>query len=179
MAGRGMFFAITEAQRDRLLGEPDDDARRRCLADIEAGSAPEFAAETDKAWEAMHRCLARLPSNEPLFAEAPPGSRRYGARGDVGDLPLRICVLGGRKIMDDEGRYIIRLIEPEDVSSVAAALPAITEDAMRDRYDATCEALAEYGDDDFDYMWQWFEDVRAFYGRVAPTGRSVIFTADQ
>jgi hypothetical protein len=36
----------------------------------------------------------------------------------------------------------------------------------------------EIGEEDFDYTWQRFLDVRRFYRRAANAGRAVLFTVD-
>jgi hypothetical protein len=41
------------------------------------------------------------------------------------------------------------------------------------------EAFPEYGPEDFGYSWGWFTEMRHFFARIGPTGRSEIFTADQ
>jgi hypothetical protein len=41
-----------------------------------------------------------------------------------------------------------------------------------DEYDA------EIGDEDFEYTWGWFENVRALYQKAASAGRAVVFTVD-
>jgi hypothetical protein len=37
----------------------------------------------------------------------------------------------------------------------------------------------EKNEDDFQYTWDWFNEVKAFYIKVASTDKSVIFTVDQ
>jgi hypothetical protein len=51
---------------------------------------------------------------------------------------------------------------------------------LRRRYFKHCKgAWPEYGEEDFEYTWGWFQDMRGFFERVAGGGRAVIFTADQ
>lgn len=51
---------------------------------------------------------------------------------------------------------------------------------MRERYFRHCKgAWPEYGEEDFEFMWGWFQPLRDYFTRMAGTGRSVIFTADQ
>ena len=89
-------------------------------------------------------------------------------------------MLGGKKILDDEGNYIIRLIAPNEVVDIAAALEPIDKKEMRERYFKHCKgAWPEYGEEDSEYIWEYFNEVRDFFKRMAGNGRTVIFTADQ
>lgn len=230
MACRGVHFAITDEQRDQLLGLNTDEDRVDYLQqDIEeeamggefehsyetvvepptpggpsifvvggdsesdeigaelaeamggglvrttiteiAQSEPSDPtyAETDKAWDGIHRCLAEWSPNV-----------NGGALDKQGSYPLNLCVLGGRKIMDHEDRYIIRLIEPAEIIDLSAVLEPITKDWMRARYFKHCDgAWPEFGEEDFEYTWEWFEHLRAFFARVVSNGRAVIFAVDQ
>ena len=58
MACRGVFFALTEAQQTTLDSASDDDEVMGAIEDIEEAWDKENLAECDKAWDAMHRCLA-------------------------------------------------------------------------------------------------------------------------
>lgn len=230
MACRGVHFAITEKQRDHLLGLGNDDDRvdyvqrvvekeamggefehsYKTVVDppepgagnifvvgggsesddigaelakglgsgvvrIESKGIPQSEtseptyAETDKAWDAIHRCLSEW---SPTVND--------GALDRQGSPPLNLCVLGGRKIMDSEERYIIRLLEPLQVVELSVALEPITKDWMRERYFKHCNgAWPEFGEDDFEYTWGWFEHLRAFFARTVSTSRAVIFSVDQ
>ncbi len=188
MGARGVHFAITKDQSDHLLGLADDDTRIAYIQeDIEENLPPDDGessdpshADTDSAWDAIHRCLGDFPPHTPYFYEVPSEAGAWERPEDHGIYPLKLCVLGGRRVLDDESRYIIRLIEPNDVADLAEALKPITKDWMRDKYFRHCKgAWPMYGEEDFEYTWEWFENLRAFFIRVAPTGRSVIFTVDQ
>lgn len=41
------------------------------------------------------------------------------------------------------------------------------------------EAKAWLRERDFEYTWEWFEALRAFFRRIAPTGAAVLFSAPQ
>lgn len=230
MACRGVHFAITEEQRDHLLGLHNDDDRVDYVQsvieeeamggefehsyqtvvmppvpgggnifvvggdsgsdDIGAEMAEAFGsglvrieskeipqsdpseptyAETDKAWDAIHRCLSEWSPEV-----------NGGVLDEQGSPPLNLCILGGRKVMDSENRYIIKLIEPDQVGQLSAALEPITKDWMRERYFKYCDGAGpEFGEDDFEYTWQWFVPLRDFFAGTASTDRAVIFTVDQ
>lgn len=179
----GRHYALSPAHREGLLACADDEERFDYLQETieeEAGEDEEFFVDTDKAWDAIHRCLGDFPPNTPHFYPVDPKYGGYALPEDHGAYPLKLAVLGGRRLMDDESRYFIRLIEPREAADLAQALAPITKDWMRERYFRHCEgAWPEYGEEDFEYTWDHFEELRNFFARIAPTGRSVIFTADQ
>jgi hypothetical protein len=168
MSARGVHFAITAAERDRLLALAEDKAKIEFVqSDIEGPWNTEFLAETDKAWDAIHRCLTEHPA-------------RKGLDPSRGEYPWKLCILGGRRVLDSEYRYIIRLIEANEVKDIAKALAMLDRDAMNARYNKHCEgAWPEFGEEDREYTWSYFARLRDFFTRVAPTGRCVIFTVDQ
>ena len=240
MGCRGVHFAVTDQQRDHLLGLGNDDDRVDYIQGVIEKEAmgggfefetvlnppspggqsifvvgadpdkdelgPESAkamgsglvyvkhdegkpldspddtfAETDVAWDAIHRCLGEFPPDTPHFYEVSAEAGAWALPEDYGSYPLKLCVLGGRRVSDDDSRYIIRLIEPGEVSDLAEALTAITKDWMRDRYFKHCKGAwpSIYGEEDFEFTWEWFERLREFFVRHAPKGQSVIFTVNQ
>ena len=181
MAARGVHFAITDEQRSLLPACDDDDQRIDCVREhIEQAWEEEFLQETDKAWDAIHRCLSDFPPDTPWFYPVDPSLGPYALPEDHGTLPLKLCVLGGRRLITHEEQYFIRLVEPSEVLDLSPALQAIDKTWMSDKYFIHCKgAWPEYGEEDFEYTWKWFESLREFYARMAGNGRSVIFTADQ
>jgi len=88
--------------------------------------------------------------------------------------------LGGSHHYEGED-YVVAHIRADDVVAVAAALNAVDEEWLRERYDRI-DADDYQGvpdDEDFDYTWYYLQQVREFYNRAAAAGRSVIFTVDQ
>lgn len=181
MAARGIYFALTPEQEQGLLAQHDDESRVNYLIEeIEEVWDEEHLQETDKAWDAMHRCLSEWPPHTPNFYPVDPKYGTYDLPENHGTYPLKLCVLGGRRLMDDESNYFMRLIEPTAVRDIAQALQGLEKEWMRGKYFKHCEGQwPEYGEEDFEYTWEWFQGVRDFFIRVAPTGRSVLFTADQ
>jgi len=176
----GVHFAISVEQRARLQSMPDDLRRVDFVKEeIEEPWETRFLQETDKAWEAIHRCLGEFPPEIEWFYPVPPEEGRYALPEQYGTSPLKLCVLGGRRLMQDESRYFIRLIEAEEVAALVPALAAIDAEELRRRYDRYCSLLPEYGDEDFAYTWSYFSALRTFFERAAVAGRAVIFTADQ
>lgn len=167
MACRGVFFAMTEDEVACLRSQPSERDRLDYLVEhIEESyfaDHEEYLAESDKAWDAMHRCLAD-------------GELTW----DGGDYPLNHVVLAG-ELLYTKPDYIMSLKSPEQVRKIAAALPAVAESEFRRRYFAIDPE--SYGcpvdETDFGYTWEWFQNVRRLYGLAAAEGRHVLFTASQ
>lgn len=181
MSCRGVHFSITDEQRRALETAPDDAARIDYVKEvIEEAWDREHLQETDKAWDAIHRCLGDFPPETEQFYPQEGSSRSWAWPDDYGAYPLKLCVLGGKKLIDDDTNYFIRLIEPGEVVDLARALERIDEAWMRKKYFHHCRgAWPEYGEEDFDYTWEWFGYLRAFFRRMAGNGRAIIFTVDQ
>ena len=167
MASRGVHFALAPEDVESLRALEDEGERLDHLQEvIEEGyfaDQKDFVAETDKAWDAIHRALSD-------------GELTW----DGGDYPLNHAVLAGELLYTDDD-YIMSLKTPSQVSDIAGALARITEPEFRRRYFAI--DADSYGfpltDEDFGYTWGWFETLREFYARAATARRHVLFTADQ
>jgi hypothetical protein len=167
MSCLGVHFALTDKEAAHIRSLQDEQARVEHLQEtIETSyfeEHPDWIAESDKAWDAIHRTLAD-------------GQLSW----DGGEYPLNHVVLAG-ELLYTESDYIMSLKSPQQVRDIAAALPAISEAEFRRRYFAIDPK--SYGmptsNEDFAYTWQWFQGVRDFYTRAAKEGRFVLFTADQ
>jgi hypothetical protein len=161
MACRGVHFALTPEEAARIDAARDDDRLMALIDEIEASWDGDWLVETDKAWDAIHRCLTG-------------GSLEYGA------TPQHKCILGeaSRHEADD---YIVNLLGPDEVKEVAAAIRPIDESGMRRAYFAIDPD--DYGMDpsevDFAYTWENFIDLREFFEKAARHDRAVVFTVDQ
>jgi hypothetical protein len=181
MAARGVHFAISTEQRVGLESQVDDQERIYFVQDeIEGPWDRDHLQETDKAWDAIHRCLSEWPADTPYFYPVAAEHGTYALPEDHGSYPLKLAVLGGRRLQESEYDYFIRLIEPHEVADLVPALKEIDKPALRARYFKHCKgAWPEYGEDDFGYTWEYFEMLRDFFERMSGNGRAVIFTADQ
>ena len=163
MSARGVHFALTPAHEKSLLAAKSDNKRMELVEEIEEAWEEPFVCETDKAWDAIHRCLTD-------------GTLLYVS----GEYPLNHCICGGRQLF--RGRdYTISYVSAPQVKDLAKALPKITKAWMRQRYDKLDPEEyheVEMGDEDFDYTWENFLDLRRFYKKAAEAGRAVVFTAD-
>ncbi|MEQ9576064.1 MAG: DUF1877 family protein [Rhodospirillales bacterium] len=158
MTARGVHFAITAEQRAGLESQSDDQERICYVQEvIENAWDHEYLEETDKAWDAIHRCLSEWPPDTPHFYPVSPEHGAYALPEDHGTYPLKLAVLGGKRLQESEYGYFIRLIEPNEVIDLVPALKAINEGNLRTRYFKHCKgAWPEYGEEDFEYTWEYF-----------------------
>lgn len=163
----GVHFAITAREVEQLRSIADERQRLDHMKEVVEvayfESFPDFKAESDKAWDAIHRVLAD-------------GKLTWGG----GAYPLNHAVLAG-ELLYTGSDYIMSLKRPEQVRDIAAALASIDEAQFRDRYFAieSSDYGFELSEEDFGYTWEWFQEVRDLYQRAADERRYVLFTADQ
>src|SRR5215472_6797860 len=165
MPCRGVHFAITSDQLGSVLAASNDDDLMKVIERIETGWDEENLAESDKAWDAIHRCLTDDVSGE----------------GSDGEYPLNHVICGGRPLHRGE-EYIVSLVTPEQVREVSTAIDPVAEHWMRERYFSLLKPDrhdGEVNEADFQYTWTWFENIRDLYRKAAGSGRAVIFTVDQ
>lgn len=165
MACRGVHFAITDADLNALREADSDEALIEIIQeDIEDRWEKDagFVCETDKAWDAIHRCLTdgRLEFQN-------------------GTEPLRLCILGGEQLYSGDD-YIISFIPHEKLRPLADALAQVTPEFIGQRYsELPADYDMEKSKEDCQYTWDWFSDLPAFFDRAEKAGRHVIFTVDQ
>lgn len=166
MACRGVFFALSAAQKEHLLALDSDEKRLDYIQEeIEEAWDEAHSLETDKAWDAIHRCL-----NDGTLTTARSAN------------PLCKLILGGRHLYSDTQRYIVNLIEHNELSEISASLKGVTKDWLKARYEqlqGTDYPQEFISDQDFEYTWENFAGIPDFIGRADNEGRSVIFTVDQ
>lgn len=167
MSCLGVHFALTEKDVVALRANVDMRARldflQKEIEEVMMNEPATYAAESANAWDAIHRVL----------------SDGY-LSWDGGSYPLNHTVLGGEclYVYDD---YIMSLKTPNQVLQIASALDKVSEAWFREQYFAIPaeDYSAELTEDDFNYTWEWFENVRRLYRRAAAEERYVLFTADQ
>jgi hypothetical protein len=163
MASRGVHFAITSENLARLLHAPNDTELVEIIGEIEKLWDKEHLAESDKAWDAIHRCLTD-------------GSLLY----ENGEYPLNLAICGGRQLYRGDD-YTVALVTPEQVKDVAAAIVPLSEIWLRERYFSLLKPDdydGEIGEDDFEYTWSWFQLIRDLFRAAAASGPAVVFTVD-
>ncbi len=166
MSCLGVHFSLSEAEVQQLRGIEESERVDHVHEVIEEeyfGGSSERFVETDKSWDAMHRTFAS-------------GQLSY----DSGQRPLDHLILGG-ELLYTEDDFIMSLKSPQQVQDVAALLPSVTKEDFRRRYFAIDQE--SYGfplsEEDFDYTWTNFQDVRRFWLHAAGENRHVLFTVDQ
>src|SRR5262245_47219430 len=120
MACRGVHFSLSKDEIEQLRAISEETARVAYLLNVIEeeyfANQPERKAESDKAWDAMHRTLSD-------------GELSW----DGGDYPLNHVVLGG-ELLYTESDFIMVLKTPDQVRDVAELLPTVTEREFRRRY---------------------------------------------
>ena len=164
----GVHFAVSAKQLKQLqAAADDDDAVMELIEEIEEEWDEKNLVESDKAWDAIHRCLTDGTLND--------GESHY---------PLNLVIFGGKQLHQGDD-YIVSLITAEQVKEVATAIQPVTEDWFRSRYFSVLESSdydsVQIGEEDFQYTWENFCDVRALFLKAAKSKSksAIIFTASQ
>jgi hypothetical protein len=162
MAGRGGFEAISPGDIERLLAQPYTER----WDFIEDASLTLFGIPMDKAWVAIHRAL----SDGTLY-------------GTLGEPPLDMAVLGDHLICQTDADDFVYLKYPAEVMDIATALQEMSREEFEGKLaalpgtDEDAEALGlSVVPEDIEYVWPYFEDMRAFYKRAAAEGLAVLFS---
>lgn len=160
MPCRGVFFAITDKQAVGLVTAKNDAAALELIQKIEAAWDEDNLAECDKAWDAMHRLLTD--------GQLKPGN---------GPEPFCHCVIGPHQLHKG-GDHILSIVSPIKVKEIAQALSKINKHWFDDRYQRIVPSnyAPEYGEQDCEYTWEWFESVRSLYKKAAKDDRWVVFS---
>src|ERR1041385_7610032 len=155
MACRGVVFAITDQETEKLRSFTEDEDRLNYLQEeIEerySAEEPQRKEETDKAWDAIHRCLTD-------------GTLGY----ENGTFPLSHVILGGESLYEGDV-YIMVIKSPEQVKEIARSMTSVTEAFFRERYFKI--APKDYGmplsEQDYQYTWEYFSGLVPFYQTAA------------
>lgn len=164
MAARGVHFALSNRQYSAVGScKSDLELISFIQEDIEEEWDKEWLYESDKAWDAIHRCLTD-------------GNLEWAN----GQYPLNAVILGGKQLYEGDS-YIISITTPEQVAEIADALIEIDKTKLKAGYEKIVQANydGELGVDDFDYTWEYFQEFPNFYRKASNAGRAMIFTVDQ
>jgi len=96
---RGVHFAVTGDRFAEFLAAGSDEALMSLVEVIEGNWDKDWLAESDKAWDAIHRCLTD-------------GKLEYG------ETPAHACVLGPLSLHEGDG-YLVCPCPAADVKAVA------------------------------------------------------------
>lgn len=163
MAELGLFFAVTADLGSRVREQAEAEAAADLMdhhhAELDAAG---WAQSTEEAWDAIHRCLTD-------------GTLRYG------DDVAHSCVLGTGWFRCESEGPTVNVLDADEVREAAAYLRGIDETALRARYAGIDRPGYRFHKPpaDFEYVWHWFVQLRAFYRRAAEAERWVVFVADQ
>jgi len=165
MAERGVHFALSVEQEQKLLAAHGDEAVLEIIEELEDLWATEHLVQSDKAWNGIHRCLT---DGELLY--------------DNGIYPLNHCICGGKQLISGEDTYYtVSFVTAAQVHDIAKALRPIDQAWMRERYFhhiPTAEYQFRIDEEDFADIWENFVDIRNFYLRASQENRAVVFTVD-
>lgn len=171
MACRGWYTALLPDEAAALLAATKAVDRVEILDSLyQVAESDGRIQSVDKSWDAMHRILC-------------------GGWLDFkhGDETLRAVVIGGRRLSEGPD-WIISYVEPPLVQKVSATIAGLSEDWFRTQYfvlDRNPRGWfahryeMDLSDQDFEYTWAYFLEVREFYQRAAGRGLATVFTVDQ
>ena len=167
MSCLGVHFALTEEEVSKLCSFNDEQARlnhlKEVIEEVYFEKYENYLAESDKSWDAMHRALAD-------------GELTW----DGGKYPLNHTVLGG-EILYTQTDYIMSLKTPSQVIEVSKSLQNLDETQFKKLYNKINPKTysVDLSQEDLDYTWEWFKNVRTLFQHASKDNRYVLFTADQ
>jgi hypothetical protein len=130
--------------------------------DDEDAEMPEPELDLGKSWHAIHYLLT-------------------GTAWDTGDGVAGAAIFGGDEIGDDGGYGPARVLNPDLVRTVAAALDAVDAQTLRARFDADAMAAAQIypnvwtrGAADVNGFIAEFVELCQFYRAAADNGQAVL-----
>ena len=161
--GMSIFFApVSAAKLEQLRRDPD---AIEAFLYPDDDDEPEGGIDVDKAWHGLHYLLT--------------------GTSDGGEPPLSLAILGGEEFGEDLGMGPPRFLTPDQVREVAAALEAMSEDELRQRYDPQDMQDKQIypdiiwvrdGDEALDYLMGNFGPLVEFYTDAAARGDAVILS---
>lgn len=155
------FSAADAATLDQLKADPY--RMEEFLYPDDGEGEPPHCQDIDKSWHCIHFMLA--------------GST------DVSAEPLSWAILGGEEIGDDVGYGPARILEPQQVQSIAAALSKIDEATFKAKFNPKAmqaanvylsEMCVRDGEEAFEYLLENYRILLAFYQSAAARGDGAI-----
>ena len=122
----------------------------------------EHEVDVDKAWHGLHWLLTGTD---------------WTVSAGAGE-----AILGGERIGDDDEDEDVRLLAPERVAAVAAALASLPRETLAARYDPPAMAAAKIypdiwvrdGAEALDYLLHYYDELAEFYAGAAERGDGVL-----
>lgn len=162
----GMVLVARRLSADELQAVVDDPAATGPLIfgdhDEDDDDLPDQELDLDKSWHGIHYLLT--------------GTAWAGVHG------AGAALFGGDEIGEDNGYGPARLLRPEAVRAVAAALDPLDIETLRTRFDPAAMTAADiypniwhHGSDEFDsYLAPYFAKLRQFYLTAAASDQAVL-----
>jgi hypothetical protein len=158
MSDRGVLFALTKEEFATLRGAKGDPKRRAVIEDIEERWDKEWLYQTDKAWYAIHHCLASSDFSD----------------SDI----LKTCLLEGDQLHRGTS-WVINHTPTDLMSRLAAVLRDTNEGWLAERfYTSGTFPSWSTSDRDFAYTLGWFVGLPSFVAKAATNSRHLVFTVD-
>ncbi len=154
----GNFFAIEEAKAKELMSNPDTIEDFIYSEESPIEDSEDFL-DIDKSWHGIHFLLT----------------------GDVweGAPPERDVILGGEALGEDVGYGPARFLSTEEVKNVHNYLSTLESNTLKENYNP--EELEKneiypngWGEEDYDYLAGYFEDLKKFYEKASNENKMVI-----
>ncbi len=170
MPGQGIHYALDICELEVWEELHSDSARFSFMEIILRSRESDWYQVTDKAWEGIHFCFSQ-ELTEDCFSR--------DSAEDQPATPLQRCIFSGENLYKGRNGYYLGYSRPGVVKEVATALGPIDEGWMRQHYwsiDPDAYGM-EPSQEDFEYIWQWFQLLQTFYQRAAQNNRAVLFEA--
>ena len=166
MSCLGVLFSLDDQLVEKIKSFKEDEDRLEYLQEtVEEtffGEHPQWVAELDKSWDALHRSLTD-------------GKLEWSN----GNYPLNLVILGGDRIYEGLD-YIMTLKTPQQVKDIYKSLTSISKETFKHAYfKIDKREYEDFSPEDFEYTWEWFYPSLAFWKLAAEEGRYVLFTVDQ
>lgn len=160
--GMSAYLAPIAANQVEALRADPDGVQQFLFPNEDTYAPPEGSVDLDKAWHGIHWLLTRTA---------------WG-----GDPPLAWAIVGGEDIGDDMGYGPARVVTPEQVREVAAALASLDDAGLAQRYDPEAmQAQQIYptvwtrdGEEALGYLQHYFHVLARFYADAAQRGDAVL-----
>lgn len=154
----GNFFALEEAKAKELILNPDSIEEFLYSEDPPIDESDDYL-DIDKSWHGIHFILA-----DDVWEGTP---------------PARDVILGGEAIGEDVGYGPARFLSVEEVRNVDNFLSTIEPSYIKEKYNPVELEKNEiypngWGEEDYDYLVGYFEDLKKFYEKASNESKMVI-----
>lgn len=159
-----MIGNLAELTAEQLASLEDGSVSVAAFLDEGAAGGPLRSEDFDKAWHGIHYLLT---------------GKAWG-----GDGPLARALMGGTQLGEEDVGYgPATYLTAEEVAEVSRALEKISVDELHRRYDPAKMEKAEIypsgiwedeGEEAFDYLKPYFEQLVAFYKECAKNGNPLL-----